>query len=103
MSNLTKAECEAGISRAALATLRGQEQEQRIIGDGTKEILVINTPYHKVSILETPDGPVIRQACFVGNKCDVDLIHVDYEQGRKLGSELIKLLDPVAVPHRGRA
>ena len=109
MSHLSPQECTAGISRRALASLKSNgsngngdnhppqlpeaPQAVRSISDGTTEIPVIQTPYRRLSVLEKfTDGTVlIRDAEFIGNKCDVHLIHLEYEQAHKLATILSSL------------
>ena len=97
MSNLTQAEQNAGISQKALAVLlkkqRNNGDAPQIVSNGAEETYVIETPYRKVSLLEDRDGDLtIRDVGFIGNKADLQMIHLDREQARTLASMITKLL-----------
>jgi hypothetical protein len=112
MSNLSTAECTAGISRSALAaTLKkhgsngdtphapkvptvqlAAKDSTRDPFSGTRETLAIDTPYRKLSILESRDGEIVlRDASFIGNKCDLALVHLEREPARSLAVALLKI------------
>ena len=118
MSHLSPQECTAGISRAALHA-RIAEYNQggngngakpaasnkfdakpiavetspiRSIGDSTVEHPVIETPYRRLSVLESRDESIlVRDASFVGSKCDVQLIHLERHEADVLAQVLAKL------------
>lgn len=122
MSQLSQAEQTAGISRAALDLKRranGDSKPQmstkvdtplqmstkvhtpdkpkllsRIIGDGSQELPIIQTSYRRFSLLELRDGLVLRDACFIGSRCDVALIHLDYHEAQALATVLRELEPP---------
>jgi hypothetical protein len=110
---LSRQECQAGISRQALATLTRKPTngdtphhvtakvvtnpaplttKVDIVGDGCKELVVINTPYRKLSVLEMRDGLIVlRDVAFVGTRADVALIHLEREQAHALADVLLEL------------
>lgn len=103
MSRLSPQECTAGISRAALAISKKHgsngdtphtpkpAEPARDPMSGQRESRVIDTPFRQLSILESRDGEItLRNAEFVGTKCDLALIHLDGEQTRTLGLALLK-------------
>lgn len=111
MSQLSTAECTAGISRTALAALKKKHntngdrphapkvpmvpmvapESAREPFSGQREIRVIDTPFRQLSILESRDGEVtLRNAEFIGSKCDLAIVHLEREQARTLGLTLIK-------------
>ena len=123
MSQLTTAEQAAGISRAALDVMKRKNGKRsnkidastsgsnkidqpsllRFIGDGTTELPIIQTPYRRLSVLESHDHMVIiRDACFVGSKCDVSLIHLDYHEAHALAG-VLRDLEPPDEPKNGKS
>lgn len=101
MSQLSTAECNAGVSRKALATLLKKQgsngdsptKEIRSIGNGAREVCILDTPYRKLSAIESRDEDLIlRDVCFVGTKADVALIHLEPEQARTLALALLKIV-----------
>jgi hypothetical protein len=106
--SLSTAEVTAGISRSALATLKKHgngntphapttvdkapaEKTTRvdIVGDGTRETPVIETPYRRLSVMETRDSYfILRDVSFVGSRADVALIHLEPEQAHALAAVL---------------
>lgn len=106
MSELSTAECTAGISRRALETMkRGSvaPQQRRSIGEGTTETLIIDTPYRKLALLETSDGKVfLRDVSFIGHRADVSLIHLEREQAHATAKvlEAIETNPPAPEPAR---
>lgn len=104
MPELSHTEQTAGISRKALETLQrtngkngdaahttNRVEPARSLSDLNRETVVIDTPFRRLSILETRDGLMVRDACFVGSKCSVELIHLEYEQSRALGQKLLEV------------
>ena len=110
MSNLSTAECTAGISRTALAALtkRGGKngdtphapkvpkvpnvEPARDPMSGHRETSVIDTPFRQLSILENRDGEIaLRNAEFLGSRCDLAVMHLDSEQSRTLAVALLKI------------
>jgi len=99
MGNLSQAEQNAGISHKALATFLKKQPNGNgkstptAISNGAEETYVIETPYRKVSLLENRDGDLtIRDVGFIGNKVDLQMIHLDREQARTLAGMITKLL-----------
>lgn len=99
MSNLSQAEQNAGISRKALHTLLHAKNRTNgdtppaTISNGAEETYVIETPYRKLSVLEDRDGDLtLRDVGFIGNKADLQMIHLDREQARTLAGMITKLL-----------
>lgn len=102
MSHLSTQEVTAGISRSALATLKKNgnrdtphaqaAEPEKIVGDGCRETVVIDTPYRRLSVLETRDSYfILRDVSFVGSKADVSLIHLEPEQAYALTAVLTRL------------
>lgn len=94
--SLSPQECTAGISFRALETLRKNGNGHALpafVGDGTKETTVVDTPYRRLSILESRTGEIsLRDVSFVGAKADVELIHLEREQAQTLVSVLRRML-----------
>jgi hypothetical protein len=108
---LSTAEVTAGISRSALATLKKHgngdtphvsnkldtpppevSNKRDIVGDGTRETPVIETPYRRLSVMETRDSYfILRDVSFVGSKADVALIHLEPEQAHALAAVLASM------------
>ena len=109
MSHLSTAEVTAGISRSALATLKkhgngdtphaeaksttvDRSTKVDIVGDGTRETPVIETPYRRLSVMETRDSYfILRDVSFVGSRADVALIHLEPEQAHALAAVLASM------------
>ena len=106
MTHLSTAEVTAGISRSALATLKKQGNgdtphdvtkvtnvtKPDIVGDGTRETPVIETPYRRLSVMETRDSYfILRDVSFVGSRADVALIHLEPEQAHALAAVLASM------------
>lgn len=109
---LSEAECTAGISRRALESMRKNgtngdtshpvstpvhtsstecKPKATFVGDGTEETSVVATPYRRLSVLETRNAIIVRDACFVGSKCDVQLIHLERHEAHALAAVLAKI------------
>jgi hypothetical protein len=106
VTHLSTAEVTAGISRSALATLKKQGNgdtphdvtkvtnvtKPDIVGDGTRETPVIETPYRRLSVMETRDSYfILRDVSFVGSRADVALIHLEPEQAHALAAVLASM------------
>jgi hypothetical protein len=108
--SLSTAEVTAGISRSALATLKKNGDSPHaeptkvvtdkqnlttkvdIVGDGTRETPVIETPYRRLSVMETRDSYfILRDVSFVGSRADVSLIHLEPEQAHALAAVLASM------------
>jgi len=100
VSNLSQAEQNAGVSRRALATLLKKQPPNgngnttpTTVSDGAEETYVIETTYRKLSLLEDRNGDLrLRDVGFIGNKVDLQMIHLDREQARTLANMITKLL-----------
>ena len=104
MSNLSQAECSAGISRQALETIKRKNgdaphdahnvrnvEPAPYISD-FRETSVIDTPMRKLSVLEKRDGQIIvRDVEFCGTKADVTHLHLEREQAHTLAHILERL------------
>jgi hypothetical protein len=101
--SLSTAEVTAGISRSALATLKKNGDTPHaeptkvttkpdIVGDGTRETPVIESPYRRLSVMETRDSYFsLRDVSFVGSRADVALIHLEPEQAHALAAVLASM------------
>lgn len=118
MSQLTKEEQTAGISRAAIATLRRQNEppangatRPRTLAEIISGFVchrVIDTPMHQIDVLESTDGCVIVRNTEYGEnmRAAVTTMVLDYGQAHTLAGILARLEPRAEITgptKRGRA
>lgn len=105
MSNLSAAECTAGISRRALESLTRKTVLDRIISE-FRCTHVIDTPMRRLDLVQSNSGEMyLRNVEFDGNRVGVVNIHLGYHEAQAL-ADVLRSLEPPAdddQPKNGKA